>query len=41
LLNKAFEETGGFSERLMAKRIEARGMSPEPAPGWRPAGFAC
>lgn len=21
---KAFEETGGFSERLMAKRIEAR-----------------
>lgn len=29
---KAFEETGGFSERLMAKRIEARGMSRELAP---------
>ena len=29
---KAFEETGGFSERLMTKRIEARGMSREPAP---------
>lgn len=29
---KAFEETGGFSERLMAKRIEARGMSDGPAP---------
>ena len=29
---KAFEETGGFSERLTAKRIEARGQTKEPAP---------
>lgn len=29
---KEFEKTGGFSERLMAKRIEARGMSDGPAP---------
>lgn len=29
---KAFEETGGFSERLMAKRIEARDKAKEPSP---------
>ena len=29
---KAFEETGGFSERLMAKRIEARGKNLPPSP---------
>jgi len=29
---KAFEETGGFSERLMTKRLEARGQSNDPAP---------
>jgi len=29
---EAFEKTGGFNERLMAKRIEARGMSDGPAP---------
>jgi restriction system protein len=29
---KAFEETGGFSERLTAKRIEARERSKEPSP---------
>ena len=29
---KAFEETGGFSERLMTKRIEAREKSREPTP---------
>jgi four helix bundle suffix protein len=28
----AFEETGGFNERLMAKRIEARERSREPSP---------
>jgi four helix bundle suffix protein len=28
---KAFEETGGFSERLMAKRIEARGQPEDEA----------
>lgn len=29
---KAFEETGGFSERLMAKRIEAREKERPPSP---------
>jgi len=29
---KAFEETGGFSERLMAKRIEAREKEQAPTP---------
>jgi four helix bundle suffix protein len=29
---KAFAETGGFSERLMTKRLEARGQSEGPAP---------
>ncbi|MEI6178444.1 MAG: four helix bundle suffix domain-containing protein, partial [Verrucomicrobiota bacterium] len=29
---KAFEETGGFSERLMTKRIEARGKNLTPSP---------
>ena len=29
---KAFEETGGFSERLTAKRIEAREKDKPPAP---------
>ena len=29
---KAFEETGGFSERLTAKRIEARERNKEPSP---------
>ncbi len=29
---KAFEETGGFSERLMAKRIEARAQNQPDAP---------
>jgi four helix bundle suffix protein len=29
---KAFEETGGFSERLTAKRIEAREKDKAPAP---------
>jgi len=29
---KAFEETGGFSERLMTKRIEAREKDKPPAP---------
>jgi len=29
---KAFEETGGFNERLMAKRIESREKSREPSP---------
>ena len=29
---KAFEETGGFSERLMAKRIEAREKDKPPSP---------
>jgi four helix bundle suffix protein len=29
---KAFEETGGFSERLTAKRIEARGKERPPSP---------
>lgn len=29
---RAFEETGGFSERLTARRIEARGRSREPSP---------
>lgn len=29
---KAFEETGGFSERLMTKRIEARDKAPVDAP---------
>jgi restriction system protein len=29
---KAFEETGGFNERLTAKRVEARGQSTEPGP---------
>jgi four helix bundle suffix protein len=29
---KAFEETGGFSERLMAKRLEARGKDQPPGP---------
>jgi four helix bundle suffix protein len=32
---KSFEETGGFSERLMAKRVEARDVqkTTEPSPG--------
>jgi DNA topoisomerase-3 len=29
---KAFEETGGFSERLMSKRIEAREKNLPPSP---------
>ena len=29
---RAFEETGGFSERLMAKRLEAREKTREPSP---------
>ena len=29
---KAFEETGGFSERLMTKRLEAREKSKPPSP---------
>jgi four helix bundle suffix protein len=29
---RAFEETGGFSERLTAKRIEAREKDKPPAP---------
>ena len=29
---KAFEETGGFRERLTARRIEARGKGKPPAP---------
>jgi four helix bundle suffix protein len=29
---KAFEETGGFSERLTAKRLEAREKTKEPSP---------
>lgn len=29
---RAFEETGGFSERLTTKRLEARGQPREPAP---------
>jgi restriction system protein len=29
---KAFEETGGFSERLTAKRLEAREKAKEPSP---------
>jgi ssDNA-binding Zn-finger/Zn-ribbon topoisomerase 1 len=29
---KAFEETGGFSERLMTKRLEAREKSKGPSP---------
>jgi four helix bundle suffix protein len=29
---KAFEETGGFSERLMTKRLEAREKSKAPSP---------
>jgi restriction system protein len=29
---RAFEETGGFSERLMSKRLEARDKSREPSP---------
>ncbi|MFN0077145.1 MAG: four helix bundle suffix domain-containing protein [Prosthecobacter sp.] len=29
---KAFEETGGFSERLMAKRLEARDKNQPPGP---------
>jgi len=29
---RAFEETGGFSERLTARRVQARGQAMEPAP---------
>ncbi|MFO7668049.1 MAG: topoisomerase DNA-binding C4 zinc finger domain-containing protein [Bacteroidales bacterium] len=29
---KAFEETGGFNERLMSKRIEAREKEQSPPP---------